>query len=86
MRFRTLKRGSKTKRVSGGCTEWLCIGQDFPDSTQREEHMAIDLKNLQFDRRDDARTFLLSQPNGPEFVRMEGDVPPGESAEPPIIY
>jgi len=85
MRFRTLKRGKRINRVFGGFTERLRRGLDLPDRTQREEHMAIELKNLQFDRRDDARTFLLSQPNGPEFVRMEGDVPACWS-EPPTIY
>ena len=72
--------------MAGGFTEWLRVGQDFPDRSARAEHMAIELRHLAFDRRDDARTLLLSKPNGPEFVRMEGDVPPGESAEPPSIY
>ena len=72
--------------MSGGFTEWLRRGLDFPDRTQREEHMAIELKDLEWSPRDNARTLLMSKPNGREFVRMEGDVPAGESREPPTIY
>ena len=71
--------------MSGGFTEWLRRGLEFPDKTQREEHMKIDLKDLEWASRDNARTLLMSKPNGREFVRMEGDVPACWS-EPPTIY
>ena len=86
MRVRRIKRGKRKNRVSGGFTEWLRRGLAFPERTQRAQHMAIELKDLPWHPRDDARTLLMSKPNGREFVRMEGDVPAGESREPPGIY
>ena len=86
MRFRTLKRGSAKNLVAGACTEWFRVGQAYPIRNQREDHMDIVLKDLAFDRREDARTYLLSQPNGPELISEESGVPAGESREPRSCY
>ena len=86
MRFRTLKRGSAKNLVAGAFTEWLRVGQEYPNRNQRKDHMDIVLKNLAFDRRDDARTYLMSQPNGPDVIEKESGVPAGESREPRSCY
>ena len=86
MRFRTIKRGGAKNLVAGAFTEWLRVGRNFPNRNQRKDHMDIALKNLAFDRRDDARRYLMSQPNGPELIAEESGVPADESREPPSCY
>ena len=81
---------TKTWERKGFCgrafTEWLRVGREYPNRNQRKDHMDIALKNLAFDRRDDARRYLMSQPNGPELIAEESGVPADESREPPSCY
>ena len=74
------------RKESCAFTEWLRLGQEYPNRNQRKDHMDIVLKNLAFDRRDDARTYLMSQPNGPDLIEAESGVPAGESREPRSCY
>ena len=71
MRVRQLQRGNNRMRPAGPLTEWVRVGQQFPNRGARAEHMTKELRDLEPQGCADARTFLESLPNGTDFTAEE---------------